>query len=208
VLHFNGQTGKPALATLDSSSEIPCAYSALVVLDATAQIKFTYWDGLAGRDAKDILCEDDGSRLRGWLEVLVRNLIEESHSPDFKSYVVLREGGRTLRLLPLAGLEGTLFGLVMEADADSAAIARAATRYQLTRRQTEVLVLVLGGASASDVARSLVISEYTAQGYVKSLLAKTNSRNRAAMVAKVLNWKQPRVEAAPAPAVKAAALTV
>ena len=53
-----------------------------------------------------------------------------------------------------------------------------------------MLELLLGGASAGDVARSLVISEYTAQGYVKTLLEKTDSRNRAAMVAKVLNWKQ------------------
>jgi len=105
---------------------------------------------------------------------------------------VLREGGKTIRLLQLASSDGPLFGLVVEGDRDDGAIARAAARYLLTRRQTEVLVLVLGGASASDIARSLVISEYTAQGYVKGLLAKTDSRNRAAMVAKVLNWKQPR----------------
>ena len=104
--------------------------------------------------------------------------------------MISRQAGKTLRLLPLAGADGSLFGLVMEADLDDATIARAASRYQLTRRQTEVLVLVLSGASANDVARSLVISEYTAQGYVKSLLAKTSSRNRTEMVAKVLNWKQ------------------
>jgi DNA-binding CsgD family transcriptional regulator len=192
VLQLEGINGNPVLPNLDGSQEHPCTYSALIVVDAQAQIKFSYWDGVAGHAAKETLCQDGGSRLRTWLEALVCSLIDDARAPGFKSYVVLREAGKTLRLLPLAGLEGTLFGLVMEADLDEATIARAASRYQLTRRQTEVLVLVLGGASASDVARSLVISEYTAQGYVKSLLAKTNSRNRAAMVAKVLNWKQPR----------------
>jgi DNA-binding CsgD family transcriptional regulator len=191
VLQFERATGKPALPILEGTSDNPSAYSALIVVDAEAQIKFSFWDGSDGQDAKELLCEPNGSRLLGWLEVLVRSLIEDARAPDFKSYVVLRDAGRTLRLLPLAGLEGTLFGLVMEADLDHTAIARAAGRFHLTRRQTEVLVLVLGGASASDVARSLVISEYTAQGYVKSLLAKTGARNRAAMVAKVLNWKQP-----------------
>jgi DNA-binding CsgD family transcriptional regulator len=176
----------------EESGNEPSAYQALIVVDADAQVKFKYWDGRAGEEAKEILFEEGGTRLRTWLQVLVRSLIDEAPRLDLESYVVLREAGRTLRLLPLAGLEGTLFGLVMEADRADATIARAASRYKLTPRQTEVLVLLLGGSSAADIARSLVISEYTAQGYVKNLLAKTDSRNRATMIGKVLNWKQPR----------------
>lgn len=183
--------GSGYLPGLETSNDQPCNYSALVVVDADAKIKFSFWDGEAGQSAKTILCEDYGLCLRAWLEILVRDLIANAQPLELTSYVVFRQGGMTLRLLPLAGSEHNLFGLVMEADLDSATIARAAARYQLTRRQTEVLLLVLGGASASDVARSLIISEYTAQGYVKSLLAKTASRNRAEMVAKVLNWKRP-----------------
>jgi len=178
------------MARPEFSQEFPCSYSAIVVIDAHAEIKFSYWDRGNGREAKDILCESSEPHLRSWLKILVRSFTCTGRSLELHSYVIFRQAGRTLRLLPMAGSEGTLFTLVMEEDPDAAAIARAASRFQLTRRQSEVLELLLGGASAGDVARSLVISEYTAQGYVKTLLEKTDSRNRAAMVAKVLNWKQ------------------
>ena len=190
--HSRFTNGMYVLRPLDASYEHPCAYSALVVVDADARIKFSYWDGIVGHEAKEMLCESGGTHLREWLRARVTGIIGDSSAREFNSQVVLREGGKTIRLLQLASSDGPLFGLVVEGDRDDGAIARAAARYLLTRRQTEVLVLVLGGASASDIARSLVISEYTAQGYVKGLLAKTDSRNRAAMVAKVLNWKQPR----------------
>jgi DNA-binding CsgD family transcriptional regulator len=178
------------LQTLETYQDMPCEYSALVVVDSEAQIKFRYWPGPAGNDAKEMLCEEDGARLRTWLEVLVRSIIDSADSKRYNSNVILRETGKTLRLVPLTGLDGTLFGLVMETDPHGSTIRRAAERFNLTRRQIEVLVLVLGGATAGDVAHALCISEYTAQGYVKSLLTKTNSRNRASMVAKVLNWKE------------------
>jgi DNA-binding NarL/FixJ family response regulator len=56
------------------------------------------------------------------------------------------------------------------------------------------LALILEGDSAGDIARTLCISEHTVQGYVKVLLSKTKSRNRPAMVAKVLNWNQVRTD--------------
>jgi len=83
-----------------------------------------------------------------------------------------------------------LFGLIVEADRDFNSISRAAGRFGLTKRQAQVLALVLEGSSAAEIAQVLSISEYTAQGYLKSLLSKTGSRNRAAMVAKVLNWNR------------------
>ncbi len=192
AIHHDSTNEMPVLPPIEATHEHPSTYSALIVVDSVGQIKFSYWDGVIGHEARELLCESDGLRLRPWLEVIITSITTGARAHDFNSQVVLRDGGKTLRLLQLASSDGALFGLVMEADRDDAAVARAASRYQLTRRQTQVLELVLGGASASDIARSLVISEYTAQGYVKGLLAKTDSRNRAAMVAKVLNWKQSR----------------
>jgi DNA-binding CsgD family transcriptional regulator len=185
------------LPSLEASHDQPCVYAAFVLIDATARIKFSYWDGAVGQEAKDMLCEGDGVRLRTWVEILVCDLIDGFCSPAFDSCVVWREPGKTLRLVPLSGMAGTFFGLVMETELHGDAITRAASRYRLTPRQSEVLVLVLGGARASDVARALVISEYTAQGYVKSLLTKTNSHNRATLAAKVLNWKPPQPQLRP-----------
>jgi DNA-binding CsgD family transcriptional regulator len=178
-------------ANLEAGQDNPCAYLALVIVNAQAQIHLSFWNALEGDGIKQLLC-GESAQLRPELEAAVSTAILTCHRTPFDSCVVFRDGGRTLRLSPLGGLEGTLFALVMEADRHDGTLERAASRYHLTRRQTEVLALVLEGASASDVAHSLVISEYTAQGYIKSLLAKTGSRNRAALVARVLNWNEPR----------------
>jgi DNA-binding CsgD family transcriptional regulator len=54
--------------------------------------------------------------------------------------------------------------------------------------------LILEGASATETAETLKIAETTVQGYYKRLLSKTNSRNRPAMVANVLDWRGSRRE--------------
>jgi DNA-binding CsgD family transcriptional regulator len=181
---------KTSLGVTDSVQE-PCTYLALIVVDEQARIQLSFWNTLDGDDIKDLLCAD-GARLRPEFETAIRELASNPHRTAFDSRVLFRDRGRTLRLSPLAGNEDTRFALVMEADRHDGTLTRAASRYRLTRRQTEVLALVLEGASASDVAHSLVISEYTAQGYIKTLLAKTSCRNRAALVARVLNWNSPR----------------
>lgn len=179
-----------SLGVTDTVQE-PCAYLALIVVDEQARIQLSFWNTLDGDDLKDLLCAD-GGRLRPEFETAIRELAGNPHRTPFDSRVLFRDRGRTLRLSPLAGQVDTRFALVVEADRHDGTLTRAASRYRLTRRQTEVLALVLDGASASDVAHSLVISEYTAQGYIKTLLAKTSSRNRAALVARVLNWNSPR----------------
>lgn len=186
---------RASFAPVDIASERPSTYLALVIVDAGARIKFSYWNGTEGNEIRSQLCEDE-TNFRSEYVTIVRGLASRANKSEVTSTVTLRNGGKSMRLAPLVGLEGTLFALVMEADRDDGVMTRAASRFKLTKRQTEVLALVLTGASASDVARTLMISEYTAQGYVKCLLAKTDSRNRAAMVAKVLDWKQPRPQQA------------
>lgn len=115
----------------------------------------------------------------------------EPHKDSNAPFIALG-GGRTVRLLPLTGEGETMFALLIYADSNEGSIVVAAGRYGLTNRQLEVLVLVVEGATASDIARTLRISRHTAQGYVKALLTKTGSHNRAEMVGKVLNWSTPR----------------
>jgi DNA-binding NarL/FixJ family response regulator len=67
-------------------------------------------------------------------------------------------------------------------------LTQAAKEHSLTPRETEVLSLILEGASAPEIASTLSVAESTVQSYFKHLLSKTNSRNRPSMVAKVLGW--------------------
>ena len=48
----------------------------------------------------------------------------------------------------------------------------------LTSRELQVLTLVAQGLRNRDIARTLVISEYTAANHVRSILMKTGSANR------------------------------
>jgi FixJ family two-component response regulator len=92
----------------------------------------------------------------------------------------------TAKTLALSRLDvrEALFALVLESDRNDGKMSRAMSFRQLMRRQSEVVALLLDGPSASVVAYSLVISQYMAQGYVKSLVTKTTSRDRAEIVGK------------------------
>jgi DNA-binding CsgD family transcriptional regulator len=154
---------------------------ALIVINATCQVQSSFIEAGENEGIKRILRSGE-SRLLPKLEAAALALMGDR---DRRCKL---DDGRVVRLLPLIGSGDLMYALIVEADHNEDYIARAARRYQLTNRQTEVLLLALDGASAGEVARSLQISEYTAQGYIKTLLMKTASHNRAAMVAKVLEW--------------------
>lgn len=165
--------------------DLSLPFEALIIIDAAARIKAKHFNTAV--DACPWLRSDDPLRLAEHLEVRILEILGSAFQRSGSSEIVVRDGPRTLRLSQLDG-EETLFALVLEIDRNEAKMLRAVSRFQLTRRQSEVLALLLDGSSANDVARTLMISEYTAQGYVKCLLAKTASHNRAEMVAKVLDW--------------------
>jgi DNA-binding NarL/FixJ family response regulator len=66
-------------------------------------------------------------------------------------------------------------------------IARATMRYGLSRRESEVLSLVLCGDRANDIALELGISPTTVNDHLTNLLRKTSSRNRSEMLSKVMH---------------------
>jgi DNA-binding CsgD family transcriptional regulator len=104
-----------------------------------------------------------------------------------------------MRIRRLKGeAKADLFALVLEPFRNRDSVRVAARRYSLTKREHEILTLILEGAIAQEIAAALHISENTVQGYFKRLLKKTNSRNRAAMVANVLEWNR-NTGRAPAP---------
>jgi DNA-binding CsgD family transcriptional regulator len=60
-------------------------------------------------------------------------------------------------------------------------------RYGLTRRELDVLALIVQGASSREIARVLSIVPATVQDHVRSLCEKTGSRRRAELLARVLS---------------------
>jgi DNA-binding CsgD family transcriptional regulator len=69
-----------------------------------------------------------------------------------------------------------------------------ATAYGLTRRERQVLLLSLRGASRNDMATALFISPYTVQDHLKNIFAKAGVNSRRALVSRLVNTQcLPRV---------------
>ena len=71
-------------------------------------------------------------------------------------------------------------------DALAAGQAGAGELARLTRREREVMTLLVQGLTNKGIAREMVISENTVKRYLKSIFAKLDVDSRAAAVAKVL----------------------
>lgn len=102
--------------------------------------------------------------------------------------VVLRVSGLLLRLACLQGTDGTYVSVLVEEEGRRDNVHTAAKRYALTRRESEVLALILKGQSTCEIAESMCIASTTVHDYLKALIRKTASKNRSEMIAKVLDF--------------------
>jgi DNA-binding CsgD family transcriptional regulator len=56
----------------------------------------------------------------------------------------------------------------------------------LSSRESELLGHVAAGAATRDIAQLMFVSEHTVQDHLKSIFAKTDTRTRRALLARVL----------------------
>jgi DNA-binding CsgD family transcriptional regulator len=164
------------------------AASSLVVVDSQCRIRYASASGEGDTDLKRIIV--NRVKLQPDVEAFVRELAaarreEPASAVRFKFLDDLR----IMRVARVIGDEGSMFILSIEEDRNRSSLLRAARRHELTRRETEVLGLILDGSSAGEIAEALSISEHTVQGYFKRLLFKTGARNRVSMVAGILDWE-------------------
>jgi DNA-binding CsgD family transcriptional regulator len=159
----------------------------LIVVDRDCRVLL---DSIA-RDEHELrlLLTDDRTLLRGHVAVVVKALVDECvRSGERHSQISFFDAHRFVRITRLDGSGGTFFAVSVEIVRGGDSLSRAARKYRLTPREIDVLALILGGESATEIAQTLQIAETTVQGYYKRLLSKTQSRNRPAMVANVLDW--------------------
>lgn len=91
-----------------------------------------------------------------------------------------------LRVVPLAGERTGYFAVFFEVVSTGNVLASAINRYELTKREAEVLEALLNGLSTAEIAQSLFISEGTVGDHIKNLLRKTKTNRRSEMLARVL----------------------
>ncbi|HEY8314143.1 MAG TPA: helix-turn-helix transcriptional regulator [Candidatus Baltobacteraceae bacterium] len=189
LLELIKKRAKPRLILLDESYGIAFAEP-----DATSVIA-----GLMNFPQQRI------SRLPLPIEAAVRSIVQSWKSGEAVEQVVTPLPDVVLRVGRLDGQGGCYIAVYIEHHKSREDLAQTAHRYSLTRRERQVLTLILGGASGADIAEELNISESTVSDYFKHLLTKTGAKNRADMLAKVLGWDSD--VHAPAPRERAARKT-
>jgi DNA-binding CsgD family transcriptional regulator len=102
------------------------------------------------------------------------------------------EPGTMLRIVPLAGERPDCYAVFVEPLSSRNYLDAAVKRYDITKREAEVLELLIGGFSTLEVAGRLYITEGTVGDHVKSLFRKTRANKRSELVARVFqpDWPE------------------
>ncbi len=97
---------------------------------------------------------------------------------------MLPDGSYSLQIVPLCG-DGNGCALLLDPFAQRDPLHELDERYALTPREREVARLLIDGANTAEIAAALSIAPSTAVIHVKSILAKTGSKTRAAAVGRI-----------------------
>lgn len=122
-------------------------------------------------------------RLPDYIAAAVKPLLDSS---TFDSAVVPVRRDLALRVLRLHGTDESRYALFLEPYRGRDLVEAAVKKFTLTLREGAVLDLVLRGASTSEIAASLHITDGTVHQHVKNLGAKVGVTRRSAIVATVL----------------------
>jgi len=158
--------------------------SPFALLDARGRVRFVSADTDADGDLAALM--EGTEKLRPEIAQCARDAAERRAVTELRG--VPLTDGRLVRIAPLFGDGATMLLLSIEDDQSGTRLASAIRRFHLTRRETAVLTELLAGSQTREIGPALGISGHTVDGYVKRLLSKTGSRNRSAMLAKILNW--------------------
>jgi DNA-binding CsgD family transcriptional regulator len=159
----------------------------LIVVDHDCRV---FLDSIGpGEHELRLLLSDDRTELRSNLAGVVKPLVDSCvGSGERHGQIAFFDAHRFVRVTRLDGRDCSFFAVSVEFFRGGDSLSRAARKYRLTPREVDVLGLILEGQSAIEISQTLKIAETTVQGYYKRLLNKTQSRNRPAMVANVLDW--------------------
>ena len=160
------------------------------VLDQDLQIVMTWTSHDQRRAALTGLSTRLADRLPAVLEDTVRALIAGWQSdPATQLPGVARPVPfLVVHTQPVSGPAGLFIGVRIDRFQPSHSLVGPAARYHISPRELEVLALLLDGAKLEEIAEALSITTSTVQDHIKSMVDKTESRNRTELIARVLGW--------------------
>lgn len=91
-----------------------------------------------------------------------------------------------VRTQPMSGPTGLFIGVHIDRYKTPNSLAGPAARYHISPREVQVLALLLNGEHLDEIGARLYITSSTVQDHVRSMVEKTDSRNRSELIARVL----------------------
>jgi DNA-binding CsgD family transcriptional regulator len=185
----------PIRPTVDSSQPEAAlvaepAEGAFYVLDSDLQIVLAWTSEDQRRIALTGLHTRIAERLPIVLEETVRHLTAAWSGGSVKEPGVARPVPfLVVRTQPMSGPAGLFIGVRIDRFQPPNSLTGAASRFQISPREVQVLALLLDGNHLDQIAKSLGITSSTVQDHIKSMLDKTGSRNRSELIARILGWE-------------------
>jgi DNA-binding CsgD family transcriptional regulator len=93
-----------------------------------------------------------------------------------------------VRTRPMSGPAGLFIGVRIDRFRPPNSLTGAAERFHISPREVQVLALLLDGNHLEEIATRLHIASSTVQDHIRSMLEKTQSRNRSELIARALGW--------------------
>jgi DNA-binding CsgD family transcriptional regulator len=163
---------------------------AFYVLDSDLQIVLAWTSEAQRRIALTGLHTRIAERLPKVLEETVRHLTaawsdQSAKESGFSHPVPFL----VVRTQPMSGPAGLFIGVRIDRFRPPKSLTGAAARFHISPREVQVLALLLDGNHLDQIAKQLYITSSTVQDHIKSMLDKTDSRNRSELIARVLGWE-------------------
>jgi DNA-binding CsgD family transcriptional regulator len=147
---------------------------------------------VAGRVVPALLIVDLDLRPLGWSPNSEAKRIVADAGPEFKLLVTnchklhepaihVVDEDTLLRIMPLETADAPCVGIQVERFRRSSFVS-AAKACRLTKRETEILQLVVEGASNAQIAEALFIAQSTVADHVKSVMHKTQTTKRTRLI--------------------------
>jgi len=130
-------------------------------------------------------------RLPAVLEETVRELVAgwRSDSDSQEAGIAHPVPFLVVRTRPMSGPAGLFIGVRIDRFSPPHSLTGPAARFHISPRELQVLALLLDGAKLDEIGRKLHITSSTIQDHIKSMVDKTESRNRTELIARVLGWE-------------------
>jgi len=96
-------------------------------------------------------------------------------------------GQSLMRIVPLTGKNTGYVALFVESSQRRGAILRVSRNFGLTKREAEVLPLLLRGTTNAGIADILCVAESTIGDHVKNIMRKMNTTRRIGILHKAFN---------------------